>query len=342
MVFWSHCPLTAFVFILTWFGQSIAHGNLVPRSDLKDFFQSSLCDRSSTKINLKRRAWTRGLFEASIQISTLEINKNKTVSYRNLARYARWFMHKNVHRSLSFGRCSKNRAWVASSPLPRPLVFHGKRFWIPKNIQSVCKNFYIRYAYVSGGSSLLVAAQGNSSIDTLKFNPGMLSLSCVPNSPKWAGPELWALVPVGGVSFPSLPDYSALALVEDKSIDEKSAALGAWINMRREEEGIPAINFSLEPLKAAASKLTAKDHLFHNRKLMDRVSRNFDDIPYTLLGENRVQGGSLTEMAWLLWFSPSHRDLLLSNQAQVGSVKTKESNGSMHGVVVTGRSTFSR
>jgi hypothetical protein len=58
---------------------------------------------------------------------------------------------------------------------------------------------------------------------------------------------------------------------------------------------------------------------------------------YVFNGENRVAGTDLPTIAWLVWNSPAHRELLLRSDANTVAINVKKRGDLLYVVLAVGR-----
>ena len=132
-----------------------------------------------------------------------------------------------------------------------------------------------------------------------KNTPGSYSVLCRPKKKQKPGWVMWYLFPVGDLKlFADVPEFT-------KDLD-----FFTWLNKVRSKMALPKVRNNVELNRYA--NLLDSNTVQHDRKKLLNYAAKLKKNELILLGENRVQGSSLPQMIWLLWYSPDHRSLLLN------------------------------
>ena len=151
-------------------------------------------------------------------------------------------------------------------------------------------------------------------IDDGLLDNGSISITCYPQYAKNLGPELWYLLPVK--AGPSTEPPGMAALVEAEG--NYAPAIQRWINGMRTAARLPAlaeVGTMDHGHDIDQDLLALNESIHHDTQHLKSVESMIRKSGGIFIGENRVKGQDLSEMAWLLWNSPRHRDLLLSARA---------------------------
>lgn len=303
------------------------------RDDLASSLQQSICQNQQTD-ELHRIAWKQGIYDAAIEIRMIERRDKGALSTGKLRSLAIWQMKQNYHHGFGFRKCDKDRAFMISVPSRQSLTSakDGKSISLAKSKRS-CRQLIVKHAPIEGGESRLIKLSRHGKINISALKPGIVSVSCQPRHPKWLGPILWFLIPVGLDGFPETPYKQHFAGTQDAEQQLKS-----WVDHVRRHEGLVPLNFSKKALKDAASQLALSKMLFHDRSVMKQVKSGLGEKDLVPLGEDRARASSPSRIAWLLWHSPSHRDLLLNKNADLAGLSVSKEAGSYFVVLMTAQS----
>lgn len=289
------------------------------RSDIGDKLANQLCiGQKGLSIH---DLWGRGIYDAQLEGHFMTIKKGMVAPPELLAKAAEILAGRTDHNGVHYGTCTANSTgWVITSPAPGNHVKIGDNESINFNwsqIRPYCNEAHIDYAAASGGRArnLMVLKHSNGTevtVNTAFLVPGTVSLTCYPKYGKNLGPELWFLVPVKGGPPAQAPTLEVLV----KKPDKPEAAFMRWINELRGSAHLPALARLPSGLGNPGQKLLAQnDTIHHQIAHLEQVQSMLRGSGGLFIGEDRVKGGNWGDMAWLLWNSPRHRDLLLTNKA---------------------------
>jgi hypothetical protein len=283
----------------------------VPRSDLMSKLGETLCRSAEAPIPAK--LWNLGIFDA--QMEAAWITSSETLELDDLKVAAAREARNNRHLGYAFGLCSERRGWILSTAAPVPLLTETDHL-LQVNIPALlgrCKSFDLDHAAAAMGvpKSIIrkrsVQTQGVQ-INTAFLEAGTLAVTCHPPDAKKDGPVLWALAPVGSWDREAIPFFHPIK-------HQSPEGLLQWLQEIRAKHSMAALNLEQPILQRFASQLIEETSLRHPRPLLQKQLRTLGAQQAQLLGENRVKASRLIDMAWLLWFSPQHRRLLLNPDA---------------------------
>ncbi|NRA45899.1 MAG: hypothetical protein HRU09_13160 [Oligoflexales bacterium] len=304
------------------------------RKVLASSLQESLCQKQFDEDELHEIAWSQGIYDAAIEVRMINRKDKGALSTGKLRAFAIWQMKQNYHHGFGFGKCSKERAFTLSVPSRKAITFakNGKSLSLPMTRHS-CKRVYAQHVAEKGGLSKKLKFSRHGRIKIAKLDPGMLSISCQPKHPKWLGPILWFLVPIKLKQFPEVPSQELFS-----STQNAQQQLQTWVNHVRRHESLVPLNFTKKVLKDAASELAVSKMLFHDRSVMKQVKSTLKGEDLKPLGEDRAKASTLPRIAWLLWHSPAHRDLILNKDADLAGMSLSKEGGQYFMVLMTAQS----
>lgn len=291
---------------------------LSKRSDLAQQLHHKLCQNS---IPTLREAWKHGLYDAQMsgQFFTPKADAPQ-LSEAQLEQVAMKAASQQAHHGYSGKLCPSGKAWVVTTPGARALVRTTKNTYQldAQEVATYCRDFYLDFAPAAAGSSRRlslpeIGAQNPLlTISTELLEPGVLSLTCLPRQPSWQGPVVWYLAPVKGGPHKSPPFHK---VQKSKVPTDSPEHLLSWINRLRRGEKLSHLARLPEPMQQTVATLLNTQGVVHDRRRLSSVKSAFSQASAQFLGENRVQGSSFNDIAWLLWNSPPHRKLLLNDRA---------------------------
>lgn len=316
MTLMSMPQLTAMVLSSSLWTSSALALDLLERSDIKQGMTQLVCQSATLPSAIPLDLWAQGIADAQLEGSLTTESADPSLSDAELARKARAQARIHHYQAYAYGRCPDGRAWTVALPSPTPLGKQGDDLLLPVAVlHDSCASWRADFVKNSGGDAELLHVRGGK-IATQQLGDGVISISCQPHSPSWQGPVEWFLTAVGKAPTREVP--AAQLLSENKNQDD----LLAWINQLRIKQNLQPILLN-EELNKQAETLTLDSSLAHNRQYLRKISSKLSERNINLLGENRVKGRTLAEMAWLLWYSPRHRALLLSPEANTVGLSFK-------------------
>lgn len=281
------------------------------RTDIQQNLQSLLCGPSKT-IPSTRELWQKNIFETQLDAAWIRSADGKVpLVINDLAQIARDQAGAKKHLGFAFGLCNPAEAWIVSTPSGAPLsqwTAEGLRFDI-KAMRSRCQTVSLHYAEATGGRSKHLHETDSKDEETFVLHPellrpGTIGLTCQPSLKKKEGPELWSLIPIHKPSVETVPHFAALR-------QEGIPSLIQWIQDIRQSQGLKSLKTDSLHLQKFAQQLAAETSIRHPRAQLLKERKRL-----AILGEDRVKATSNQEMAWLLWYSPTHRQLLLHKSAR--------------------------
>lgn len=298
------------------------------RQDVGQNFKAAACDEKAS--GLPFASWSAGVFDAQIEGRRLETASGLPVAPDQARRKARALARVKRYEGYAAGLCDNGAAWVAAFPSALPLVAVDKdHLKVPvAALERACESWRADYASAKGGVPQKLAPKGDL-IGLKGLHDGVVSITCQPQKPRWQGPVLWYLYPVGNGPAKEAPATDTMAT------GEAAAGLPAWVNRVRIGEGLKPVAFT-KAMSEEANILTIDSSLTHNRLLLKRASDSLSGHAIHFLGENRVKGANPAASAWLLWNSPRHRALLLDKEATVAGYAQREIRGERMSVLVFG------
>lgn len=306
-------------------GQAVT---LVERSDVTQGLKSLICKNSNLPNAIPLEMWALDIRDAQIEGGINQPHTNQMLTDVDLARQARSLAQIHHYNGYTYGRCADGRIWTVALPSPHPLTKNDSELVLPlSTLQQHCASWRADFAKNSGGDAELMHVRGGK-ISTQQLGDGVISVSCQPHSPSWLGPVEWFLAPVGNAPKPSIPGEHLLT-----QNDNPTDALLSWINHMRINQKLQPVLLNRD-LVDVAENLIIDTSLAHNRTFLRKISSQLSDQKIRFLGENRVKGRSRHELAWLLWYSPRHRSLLLSSDANNIGVAIKRVGGNDLAVLI--------
>ncbi len=275
-------------------------------------------------------AWKQGVYDAQLDGRRVDLRAGRSPSKDELDRKAHALALTRGYLGFASGLCPDGTGWAATTPSPAPLtVENDGKITLPRTLDAACESYRVDFAASSGGPPTTLGAP--HTVATAKLGDGVLSVTCQPPKPRFQGPVLWFLVPVGKGPAAELP--AAAALADDRQ--PLPARLMSWVNAMRRAESLKALVFKKE-MSEEAGVLGIDPTLTHNRAMLRKVGESLEANNVRLIGEDRVKARTAEAMAWLLWNSPRHRELLLDKAATVAGIATKDTRGETLAVLVIG------
>ena len=291
------------------------------RPDLKSKWEKRLCTNKTPPT--MPQLWQAGIYDAQLQAHFMTPKPGMIASDQLMGRAAAILAERASHNGFDYGLCpAQSSGWVITSPAAGDFVQR-------KNPQSIllswsavrpyCQEAHIDYVAAASGRArnLLVLTHADLSreikLDATLLADGTISVTCYPLYGKNLGPELWYLVPVKEGPPAVTPGSETLAQTEALY----APTLLRWINELRASAGVAAVS----PLANSHARrldrrlLAQNDSIHHDIQHLKSVQTMLQRSGGAFIGEDRVKGQDLSEMAWLLWNSPRHRDLLLNTKA---------------------------
>jgi len=293
------------------------------RMDLKPTFNKIVCNSHIPTHPLD--LWKLGIYEAQIAGKIFKPFQDKGLQEDYIRVQARNYADKNNHHSFAWGTCQNNSSWIASFPAGgRIHTLNKKKYTVSREtLDANCRSYQADYVAASGGHKIALAfktnAQDELEIDGSELDNGVVSISCLPKTPEWQGSTTWFLAPIKHGPTAKAPFIDSAYIFGKTKIN-----FIKWINQIRAQEKLPPLQTSDLNLEKATRSLAFSEEIIHDRRSKKMVEELLEKSHLEIVGENRVKGRSYIELAWLLWNSPRHRELLLSPKATHLGIHIKE------------------
>jgi hypothetical protein len=305
-------------FLFAWLGlSSVSQAQEpAPRKDLVMALGQLFCKGDITP----QKLWAEGIYEGQIEGQKIE-----SPSFVNLNETELWGQAKSLADlrhggGYAAGLCSQHMGWTAAMPGSSPLrLKNNQSIDLPKSdLKERCRSWTLYFSASEGGLSKVLATTDLGDSVAKVPGAGVMSLHCRPKFPRWAGEQVWSFYPT--MELKDYGDFPEKARIKDLSLTAGDVQLELlkWIAAIRVREKLAP--FVLSPvLSEAASELLVSDSIDHDLHHMEQIRKKLGRSQAQLEGENRVRGKTLEEIAWLLWNSPRHRDLLLTGSSAKAS-----------------------
>ncbi|HET9238393.1 MAG TPA: hypothetical protein VFO10_14120 [Oligoflexus sp.] len=284
------------------------------RSDLQATLPQLLC-KQARSIPTTRELWQHNFFETQLDAAWIRsADASVPLVADDIGALAREQALAKKHQGYAYGLCSSEEAWILSSPSRSALsqwTAEGLKIDL-KAMQGYCGKVALHYAKVSGDLPKELMKIKSGAEDTLVLHPellepGTIGLTCYP-AKAGKGPELWSLVPIHNAKTEAIPFFAS-------HHREGTEGLIQWIQDIRKAQGLPLLKTEIPLLRNFAKQLVAEPSIRHPHAKLMAQKRLLAKKKINILGENRVKATTNEEMAWLLWYSPTHRRLLLHKSA---------------------------
>jgi len=264
------------------------------------------------------------LFDAQIEGQLLTNKFGKPVKTQDLETAAISLAKSLHYHGYTFGACPNGNGFTMATPAPEPLLENKLPLGALRNH---CKSWRVDFAQAGLYKPVSLPING-ASYESPESN-GLVSVTCQPKKPSWLGPKQWYMKPTGKFTT-TIPN--SLVLDGDKSIKIRFVN---WVNKNRGTLGLGALEIK-QNLNISADTLSVSNSIAHNRTIIKSVASQLKENGYHFLGENRVKGKDLDQIAKLLWMSPRHRELLLNPKANLIGINIKKLNAEYLAIVVLG------
>ena len=287
------------------------------RADLREKLGSTICSKNAALA--PQDIWRKGIYDAQSN-GELVRSVGKPLEISELKRSLIEQAKQHRHFGGSFGACNKNDGWILSTPAPSPILKDGMDTYsiTRRDLVQYCRSHRFDYASAEGYSTRQIrsgfktSAGKRISINLALLAPGTLSITCYPKTPKWQGPVTWFLLPVKEGPKGNLPQHEYLAKAANKQ-----ASLLDWINAVRGDANLPTLRLASQNIAAVTKPVTSGSGIAHDRRLLKSLRTKLKSQGLKFIGENRAEGESLLDVAWLLWHSPRHRSLILNPKGRI-------------------------
>ena len=312
---------------------SSKHDAITWRADVTRMFGGIAC--ADAQDDRPMAAWKAGLFDAQLDGRRADLGAGRAPTLDELSRKGHALARVRRYLGYAAGLCKDGSGWALALPAPAPLVIDAKgKISIPKVIASLCESFRVDFAPAGGGAPRELGSI--LSVEPKGLGDGVLGVTCQPPRPRFQGPVLWYLAPIGRGPENAVPAAAALAAAAGQDPAAGQAArLMSWVNAIRRAETLRPLAFKKE-INEEASVLAIDPTLMHDRAMLKKVGASLEDVNVRLVGEDRVKGQSVDAMAWLLWNSPRHRDLLLNKTATSAGIAMRTQGGQTLAILVFG------
>ena len=289
------------------------------RDDIIGKLGMSIC-KNSANMNVTA-GWDVGIFDAQLGGQWLSSIAKSKVADAQLEEMSKKLANENEHFGYASGKCpDRQHAWLITTPSPQAITIKpGDNLVVPiASLQLHCRQFRLDFAAATSGhpKTLYENSAADKSPELLmslaNLTDGTVEISCTPKNPPHRGPMVWYLVPVKKGPQPKVPLVEMLA---EKKTDLPHA-LGEWINGLRTKEKLQPLTINNTKLEKSIREQATRVDLRHDREELENYRKKFQEVKRELIGEDRVFGRTLEEMAFLLWNSPTHRGLLLDTRAK--------------------------
>ncbi len=285
------------------------------RTDLQQSLQSLFC-QNQQRIPDTRELWRLGVFETQLDAAWIRSGDDQhELVTDDVAQIAREQALAKSHGGFAFGLCNAQEAWILSTPASAAVTSwtkEGLKIHV-QNFRAQCPTLSVHYARATHGLPKLIVKTSSKQDESLMLHPelleaGTIGLTCHPAGKATRGPELWSLIPIKQPPVEQVPGFIA-----NPSEDLQNLIL--WVQKIRNLQGLKPLQTSHPLLKTFANQLAQSTSIRHPRALLLEQKKILARKKIVVLGENRVKATSTEQMAWLLWFSPTHRQLLLNKDA---------------------------
>ncbi len=302
---------------------------LVKRTDVATSFGAVACAETPDERPLA--AWAAGVFDAQMDGRRAALRAGRAPTMAELERKARAIARVRHFAGYAAGSCPDGSGWAVALPSAEPLKVDAKTgaLHLPASLIDACASFRVDFAPTDGFTTKQLGAA--RTVAAKDLGDGVLGVSCQPPRPRTQGPVLWFLAPVGKGPSEIVPESAAFG-----GGGTTLQRLESWILAVRRAAGAQPVVFKRE-MNEEASILAINPSLNHDRELLKKVGESLDAGEIKLLGENRVKGRDPERMAWLLWNSPRHRELLLNGSATVAGLAARDDRGETLVVLVLGQ-----
>ena len=291
----------------------------VYREDIRAGIHEKVCQNK--KAPDSEFLWAQRIHDSGMVLRILQKKDSGPVSDRKLQILAKSMAVRTEHRSYSFGQCHGGLGWVLSSPAPGPLKSEKELMSVIQSSGAQeCRKLVAELASLNSASTEVLFDAKNSRGGSLKVpsRAGVISLSCLPKEPAWAGPELWYLFPTEKARSKDLLKNGIWA--EKSGPDGIETSIVAWIRQVRKDQGLGDLELFQGSMRDRARFLTLSGSVRHDRRDLQDIRTSLKKDHIDFLGENRVIAKDAKTMSQLFWISPAHRRLILNAEADVGAV----------------------
>lgn len=254
--------------------------------------------------------WENHIYNSQVSVLILKSKSGDSIRKEELKAEAKAYGKRLHHEGTLWGMCNASTGWVASMPIATPLKFSDPLILPKSALTKHCKNYAVEFGPAVSGFPLKIG-RNLQSIPLSNFPDGYIGIYCYPKV-KGIGPQMVYLIPTN-----QSMSFSATSRVDQYKPNQIKHAFHRWLNETRASNGLTNLE-SNDFLNQAAAFLAQRKNLTHERSKLSSAAKILNKKGFFLVGENRIQGSSINEIFKLLWTSPSHRRLLLSNSEFYG------------------------
>jgi len=245
--------------------------------------------------------WEEEVFDSQVSIGIYQVS----------SQYAEAQVHAIIdqqmraesHRGYYKGECAKDKFYVITVPSPVPLSETN----LSSKLNSFCTKIFFDQVSIRG-----LSEETNYPLKSSENKSSTISCELGNTKQEWflVPPKNWRKLMLGSTKPPKSQSTKS-------SRDSLTNQLSRWLQDMRASEQKKTILPSAG-LDLVAKSLNASQQILHNRKSMElellnlRKKEEFQNTKILL--EDRVEAGSLSEAKDLLWWSPRHRNLILSDK----------------------------
>jgi hypothetical protein len=298
------------------------------REDAVAAFDSVLC--AGTSGDLTVAAQKHGVYDGQIEGAKLSSRDGRPLDLDAAKMRARSIARVKRYTGYAAGQCADGSAWAAAFPAPTTIKFENQSIKLPISaLQKQCSDWSVDLAT----SSAVERLPASATIKVAKEKSGMMSVTCQPRRPRWQGPVVWYLIPVGQGPGGQVPHADMLSLNSGAPASIVATRLRSWVNAVRGDAKLAPVTVHSH-LDAEAELLAIDTSVAHDRLLLKRIANGLPAHDLRLIGEDRARAADLQRVAWLLWNSPRHRALLLDPDATHSGIAIKDVRGEMLAVIL--------
>ncbi len=285
-----------------------------------------LCARQATAADF----FTNGVFDAQVQVVRLTPTAGQKLTRDQARERAKKLATQHEQGSYAYNTCADGGAWALALPVADAVTVENQNLKLPQALNLTCVAGTLKTLFVpeAKGRALALPRSANN-VAALPNQRGYASVSCVFKQNQNAGPREIALIPVQGASIDA-------ADVGKKSLASVDKNLEAWVNEKRRLENLPALTANKD-LNEAAKSLIGKKLITHNAQALSTARTLLTNKGVEPLGEDRVRGRDINELAGLLWMSPAHRNLILDPSADIMGLAVEQDDGGLFAVFIAGK-----
>ncbi|MCX6116063.1 MAG: hypothetical protein NT027_00865 [Proteobacteria bacterium] len=274
----------------------------------------SFCEGNFAPIAL----WNGGLFDSQVEGKILK--STAKLSSLDVGKVALEFAKRMKYRSYSFGFCTSRVAWIVAFPALDGLSVVDGRFLLTESSLRSCKgNIEIRSVSAQVEVSILNDIAKLRILSHDGSEKRNYAIECIPDDKYRDGPEEWFFYSTGRAMFD-------LPLGLSGSILRSKESIASAINkIRIEHKLLPIkLNSSFEPM---LNEIQNEFRIQHDLPSLIAFRSAVKKLGWEFIGESRAKASNVLECLKLMWNSPRHRDLLLSENVSEFAVDIQDIEG---------------